>query len=169
MMKKLIIILLLIAANLPAIAQHLVREESNLCYTHGTEKEVIAESTLLNLLGENNYNNYNTSKKYYNLGNSLKTSGWIALAGGAVLTLIGSKLYIENTPNNHNYSSHYNQDLAVFGYLLQVTGLAAFGSGCVLVPTGYILRGVNAGKINRIADDYNKNNMAFGVSFSYTF
>jgi len=44
-------------------------------------------------------------------------------------------------------------------------GISAYLNSFLLIPSGYILRGIGAGKISRIAEEYNQNNQNTTVSY----
>ena len=117
-------------------------------YIVSVEKGELDDKELESILGEDLWDNYCTAYSSYSGGVVLVTIGWLSLFAGA-----GAMLYAYFNGNPSLYTVGY-----------------AF---CILTdffhPIGYILRGVNAGKISRIAEEYNRQNqksysMDFNVS-----
>ncbi len=54
------------------------------------------------------------------------------------------------------------------GAVVLYLGMLTFINGNMLIPTGYVLRGIGAGKISRIADDYNLNNKKTAISCRFS-
>ena len=161
-MKKLLFTLMLMVVGLAALAQEnvtpraMVRDDYNLCFTDNNQ--AIPDAELQQLLGEDIYGKYCSGRRLFKVGNGLKTGGWAAFGGGLGMMALGTGLllYANETGN----SESKNAGLGVL-YL----GTLAFIDGNILIPTGYVLRGVGAGKISRIADDYNLNNKTTAVSY----
>lgn len=127
----------------------MVRIDHNLCFVQGVGSEIIPDSELLQLLGREGYDSYCSGRKLYKTGNGLKNGGWAAFGGGLGLYTLGFVfLAVE-------LSDHVYHGLDGVGVALMATGAVSFAAGNVLLPTGYVLRGVAAGKISRIAEGYN--------------
>ncbi len=167
-MKKLLLSLVFVVASLATMAQEngtltqqseMVRKDHNLCFVQGVENNVIPNAELLQLLGEQGYNNYCSSKKLYKIGNGLKKGGWAAFGGGLGLMAVGITTYIVSA------ETHVEQAKGI-GMMTYLTGVLTFIQGNMMIPTGYILRGIGAGKISRIAEDYNLNHRKTVFSYS---
>ena len=173
--------------GLAALAQEnvtpreMVRDDYNLCFTDNNQ--AIPDAELQQLLGEDVYNSYQTGRVLYKVGNGVKTGGWIAFGAGMGTGLTGLMLSMyEESPS-----------LRTTGAVMYVVGISAYLNSFLLIPSGYILRGIGAGKISRVAEGYNQNsgntailyrlspavmpvnvpqsqgNMAYGMTFSVNF
>jgi hypothetical protein len=60
-----------------------------------------------------------------------------------------------------------SQSLRTTGAVMYVVGISAYLNSFLLIPSGYILRGIGAGKTSGIADDYNLNNKKNGCFLSF--
>lgn len=105
-------------------------------------------NNLRTLLGEAEYENYQSAQKTYKRGSTMVTFGWIDAAAGLLTTILGAK---------------DNSSGAV------AIGLILCGAADILIPVGYIVQGVNAGRISRIAEAHNRDarlqyGMAIGMS-----
>ena len=58
-----------------------------------------------------------------------------------------------------------SQSLRTTGAVMYVVGISAYLNSFLLIPSGYILRGIGAGKISRIAEEYNQNNQSAAISY----
>lgn len=172
-MKRLLITIVFAIAGLTMMAQEnntpfenslMIRKKSNLCFAQGTDKKVIIETELLSLLGEDTFNSYCVGKKFYKIGNGLKTGGWCALGAGAALNVLGYALYPDDSAQNSNDPNHNNQAWKIIGRI----GVLVFAEGCTLIPAGYIIRGIGSKKINRIAEEYNQSHQTSSVSYRIT-
>lgn len=117
--------------------------------------KIVAKNTIINeaiylrtLLGNEEYENYQSAQKAYYRGTTMVTFGWIDAAAGLLTTVIGTK---DN-----------NSGAVAVGLLLCV-------AADILIPVGYIVQGVNAGRISRIAEAHNRDarlqyGMAIGMS-----
>ena len=148
--------------GLAALAQEnvtpreMVRDDYNLCFTDNNQ--AIADAELQQLLGEDIYGNYCRGRKLFKVGNGLKNGGWAAFGGGLGMAAVGTGLMLTA------YETE-NESQGDAGVMVLGLGLISFYAGNLLIPTGYVLRGVGAGKISRIADDYNLNNKNTAVSY----
>lgn len=91
-------------------------------------------TNLKELLGKDEYNNYLDAQSSYGLGTAMITMGWIGTIVGGTMIAIGI--------------DEKEADLAVVGWL--VAGVSE-----IFLPIGYVVRGVAAGRISRIAEGYN--------------
>ena len=168
-MKKLLLLLVLMVAGLATMAQEnstwdqqgeMVRDKYNLCFEQGGENPVIPDSELLQLLGEEGYDSYCSGRRLYKTGNGLKNGGWAAFGGGLGLFITGYACVA------YEVSHHGHQGLIIVAEVLMLTGIASSLAGNILIPTGYVLRGVGAGKISRMAEGYNSNHSKTAFSYS---
>jgi hypothetical protein len=188
-MKKLFLSLMLVVASFAVMAQEnlnpkeMVRDDYHLCFVQNNE--AIPDVELQQLLGEDAFGSYCSSRKLYRVGNGLKNGGWAAFGGGLGMMATGTGLMIG--ANETGSSGMKNAGLLVLS-----VGMIAFINGNILIPTGYALRGVGSGKISRIAEAYNQadisqvsfritpsitpvntpqsqGNMAYGLTFSVNF
>ena len=104
------------------------------------------DATLQAILGERDFDLYSHNHKLYTKGKTLTTIGWVGLPVGGFLFLIG---------HIHSYYYYDSPDKYLTSYLAQLLGYAITGVSCVLLPTGYTIKGVAAGRISRIAEGYN--------------
>lgn len=167
-MKRLLLSLVLVVASLAAMAQgngtlnqqgEMVRKDHNLCFAQGVGNQIIPDAELLQLLGEEGFDSYCSGRRLYMTGNGLKNGGWAAFGGGIGLYTLGLA-FVAIELSNHTYMG-----LDGVGVALMVTGAVSFVAGNILLPTGYVLRGVASGKISRIAEGYNSNRSK--TAFSY--
>ena len=164
-MKKLFLLMILVVAGLATMAQknvtpkEMVRDGYRLCCVQNNE--VIPDVELQQLLGEDAFNNYCGGRKVYKVGNSLKNGGWAAFGGGLAMIAVGTGLLLDEHSNP-------NETMKYAGVLVLDVGMLLFINGNILIPTGYGLRGMGAGKISRVAEDYNQkagfSNVSFRVS-----
>ncbi len=163
-MKKLLFLLVLMVAGLVATAQEdgtvagqgeMVREKSDLCFLKDSESVVIPKADLVQLLGEEVYGSYCNGQKLYRIGEGLKNGGWAAFGVGLGTGVLGLEL-LANGGSEH---------VGGVGMVLLMAGTWSFVAGNAMIPTGYILRGVGAGKINRVANGYNQNGRNTTVSY----
>ena len=161
-MKKLLFTLMLMVVGFTALAQEnvtpqeLVRENYNLCFAENNK--AITDVELQQLLGEDIYGSYCSGRSLYKVGNGLKNGGWAAFGGGLGMIAVGTGLLI-------NANETVNEVTKNGGLLTLYLGVLTFINGNILIPTGYVLRGIGAGKISGIADDYNLNSKKTAVSY----
>ena len=161
-MKKLFLSLVLMVASFAALAQgnftqkEMVRENYNLCFAENDK--AITDVELQQLLGEDIYGSYCSGRSLYKVGNGLKNGGWAAFGGGLGMMAVGTGLLL---------SAHEteNEGTKNGGAVVLYLGMLTFINGNMLIPTGYVLRGIGAGKISGIADDYNLNRKKTAVSY----
>jgi len=89
---------------------------------------------LREMLGEEGYRNYKSARVAYGTGSTLAVFGWLSLGAGLVMSFHGG------------YTLNANESLV---------GILVAGVADILLPVGYVIRGVNAGRISRIAEAYN--------------
>lgn len=161
-MKKLVLSFVLMIAGLVAIAQEndiskiMVRDDYYLCFVQNNE--VIPDVELQKLLSEDVYNSYQIGRVLYKVGNGVKTGGWIAFGAGMGTGLTGLMLIMYEE----------SQFIRTTGAVMYVVGISAYLNSFLLIPSGYILRGIGAGKISGIADDYNLNNKKTAISCRFS-
>jgi hypothetical protein len=167
-MKKLLLSLVLVVASLATIAQEngtlanpgdMLRRDYDLFFAQGAVNELIPDAELSRLLGEDAFGTYCNGRRLYKVGDGLKKGGWAAFGGGLGLMAAGITTYIVSA------ETHVEQAKGV-GMMTYLTGVLTFIQGNILIPTGYILRGIGAGKISRIAEDYNSNHGKTEFSYS---
>lgn len=164
-MKKLLFTMMLMVASFAALAQgnvaqkEMVRENYNLCFAENDK--AITDVELQQLLGEDIYGSYCSGRSLYKVGNGLKNGGWAAFGGGLGMMAVGTGLLI-------NADETSNEVMKNGGILVVYLGMITFINGNILIPTGYVLRGIGAGKISGIADDYNLNNKKTAVSCRFS-
>ncbi len=107
----------------------LYRYEGSIWSHNGGKPENLRE-----LLGEANYKEYLNANLNYSKGGVAITFGWIDAIVGLGLIYLGV--------------TEQQTGLLIGGYVLAV-------ASDILLPVGYIVRGVNAGRISRIAEGYN--------------
>lgn len=168
-MKKLCLLLMIMIASFVAVAQEtgtvaeqgeMVRKRSKLCFLNGTEKVVIPETDLKQLLDEEAYDSYCSGRRLFNLGTGLKYGGYAAFAVGLGVGTLG--VHYMRTSESQPYME---DDRFNTGGRLFMLGILSFVYGNGMIPVGYILRGNGAGKISRIAEEYNQNNQNTTVSY----
>lgn len=89
---------------------------------------------LRNMLGKEAYDNYLMAQSQYLSGQTMVLFGWVGLPLGIGLTYFGFKDGVAWT--------------ATTGYLIII-------ASNILLPAGYVVRGIGAGRISRIAENYN--------------
>ena len=168
-MKKLCLLLMIMVASLVALAQEtgtvaeqgeMVRKRSKLCFLNGTEKVVIPETDLMQLLDEETYDTYCSGRRLFKIGTGLKYGGYMAFAVGLGVGTLGVHYMRTSESDPYWEDNRFNT-----GGRLFMLGILSFIYGNGMIPTGYILRGIGAGKISGIADDYNLNNKKTAVSY----
>ena len=137
----------------------MVCENYNLCFAENNQ--AITDVELQQLLGEDIYGSYCSGRSLYKVGNGLKSGGWAAFGGGLGMMAVGTGLLI-------NANEMENERMKNGGVLTLYLGILTFINGNILIPTGYVLRGIGAGKISGIADDYNINNKKTAVSCRFS-
>ena len=117
----------------PVVMLH--REFDEIISNDGNEVPNLKE-----IIGEEQYLSYIEAQKQYQSGDNSVTIGWLFFLGSCTCCAIG--LYGENT------------GLLVGGALVEILS-------DVLLISGYVGRGVAAGKISRIAEGYNASHQLF--------
>ena len=164
-MKRLLLSLVLVVASLATMAQgngtlnqqgEMVRKGYNLYFVQGADKVLVSDGELSQILDDDTFGTYCSQRRKYKLGNALKIGGWAGLGGGIAIGIPGFYLLRE----------HVYDPWGGLGCIMLMSGAGLVLEGIALIPTGYIMRGSSAKKINRIADEYNKNNRNTSVSYS---
>lgn len=111
------------------------------------------DASMQTILGERDFDLYSYNRKLYSKGKTMTTIGWIGLPVGGVL------MYTGYLGANYYLRTMYYED---YGYtefrvsrLMVMLGLVITGASNVLLPTGYTIKGIAAGRISRIAEGYN--------------
>lgn len=165
-MKKLCLLLMIMVASLVAIAQEtgtvaeqgeMVRKRSKLCFLNGTEKVVIPEAELMQLLDEETYDSYGHGRRFFKVGTGLICGGIGVTAAGVGVAALGTH-YMGTSEGN------YDQKVMGSEVLVIGIGLCVYGS-MMMLPAGFAFQGIGRGKINRIAEEYNENNPTTTVSY----
>ena len=123
----------------------LFRNGSNIVSQESSPQEVKGLGVRL---GMDDYKAYCDAQRRYYRGKFMIGFGWGSLITGGLLYSYGSVLsryYVSRTGST-------DLELPTFALFIGVPLLAA---GNVLLPLGYITKGVAAGKISRIAEGYN--------------
>ena len=164
-MKRLLLSLVLVVASLATMAQgngtlnqqgEMVRKGYNLYFVQGADKVLVSDGELSQILDDDTFGTYCSQRRKYKLGNALKIGGWAGLGGGIAIGIPGFYLLRE----------HVYDPWGGLGCIMLMSGAGLVLEGIALIPTGYIMRGSSAKKINRIADEYNQNNRNTSVSYS---
>lgn len=163
-MKKLCLLLMLMVASFVTMAQEnstiagqgeMVRKGYNLYFVQGPDKVLVSDGELSQILDEDTFGTYCSQRRKYKLGNALKIGGWAGLGGGLAIGIPGFYLLRE----------HVRDSWGGLGCIMFMAGTGLVLEGIALIPTGYIMRGSGAKKINRIADEYNQYNPNTAVSY----
>ena len=164
-MKRLCLLLMIMVAGLVAIAQEtgtiaeqgeMVRKRSKLCFLNGTEKVVIPETDLMQILDEEAYDSYGHGRRFFKVGTGLIYGGIGVTAAGVGVVALGEH-YMRT--NEGNYDLYVMRDVLVAGI-----GLCVYGS-IMMLPAGFAFQGIGRGKISKIADEYNQNNKNTAVFY----
>ena len=165
-MKKLCLLLMLMVASFVTMAQEnstiagqgeMVRKRSKLCFLNGTEKVVIPKTELMQLLDEEAYDSYCGGRRFFKIGTGLTYGGIGVTAAGAGVAALGAH-YMETSEGNY--------DQYVMGSEVLVSGIMFCLVGSMMMfPAGLVLHGIGAGKISRIAEEYNQNHQNTAVSY----
>lgn len=108
-----------------------------------SERNMLEVEGLKELLGKDNYSSYISAQRSYRTGAVCIGAGsFVFAAGGLVLyTIPGAKSRLTNLSN---------------GAIVTIAiGSVLFVAGNVLLPVGFITKGIAAGRISRIAEGYN--------------
>lgn len=168
-MKKLCFFLMIMIASFVAVAQEtgtvaeqgeMVRKRSKLCFLNGTEKVVIPETDLKQLLDEEAYDSYCAGRRLFKIGTGLTYGGVGVVAAGVGVAVLGAH-YMSTSDTPHSEDDQYIMGSKVF-----VSGVGfCIYSSMMIIPAGLVLHGIGAGKISGIADDYNLNSKKTAVSY----
>ena len=96
----------------------------------------LSDSELMVLLSYEGYETYMSARKQFNTGNGFLIPGWITF--GSAMTLAFVAGYTGNT------------DLMIPASFLELIS-------DVMLPLGFIYKGIGKGRINWVADDFNRN------------
>ena len=141
----------------------MVRKRSKLCFLNGTEKVVIPETDLKQLLDEEAYDSYCAGRRLFKIGTGLTYGGVGVVAAGVGVAVLGAH-YMSTSDTPHSEDDQYIMGSKVF-----VSGVGfCIYSSMMIIPAGLVLHGIGAGKISGIADDYNLNNKKTAVSCRFS-
>ena len=104
-------------------------------------------SGLEKMIGTVKYEEYKAAQKHFKRGDWAVSFGWVDMFTGGLLifwSMAKGDFINQFFPGIEDYRHHF---LSVGGLLLVASD--------VLLPVGYIVKGVNAGRISRIAEGYN--------------
>ncbi len=118
----------------------------------------LTEEEVRELVGEQNYQTYLGARKQIGVGRAFTPVFWVSL--GATIGLIASAYVFEE--RHYYYGSNYyygpNEVLLLAGY---ITGAVAD----VSLPLMCIFKGIGKGRLNWVADEYNRNGKASAFSY----
>lgn len=118
----------------------------------------LSSEEVLSLVGQENYETYLSARKQIGVGRAFTPVFWASL--GATIGLIASAYIFEE--RYYYYGSHYyygpNEGLLLAGY---ITGAVAD----VSLPLMCIFKGIGKGRMNWVADEYNRNGSASAFSY----
>ena len=101
----------------------------------------ITPAGLMRILGDDVYHSLQSAQRTFRVGKNLLIWGWITFVFGLLLIVFSVPLAVETE----------------IGFLLiYMLGIIIFSLSNVMRPAGYVLKGVSAGRISRIAERYNK-------------
>ena len=106
----------------------------------------LSDNELMVLLSYEGYETYMSARKQFNTGNGFLIPGWITFGSAMTLAFIAG------------YTG--NVDLMIPAYILELTA-------DVFLPLGFIFKGIGKGRIDWVADDFNRNpnkNYSFNVA-----
>lgn len=106
----------------------------------------LSDSELMTLLSYEGYETYMSARKQFNTGNGFLIPGWITFGSAMTLAFVSG------------FTG--DDELMIPAYVLELTA-------DVLLPLGFIFKGIGKGRINWVAEDYNRNqnkNYSFNVS-----
>ena len=138
----------------------MVRKRSSLCFLDGRDKVVIPETELKQLLDEETYDSYRVGKRFFKIGTGLACSGFVAAVLGYSVGARGVE-YMRTSDGDH----WADDDQFNKGGRLLTLGVALGFYGIMMIPGGFVFRGVGAKRINGIADDYNQKNRNTAISY----
>ena len=168
-MKKLCLLFLIVFAGLIVVAQEndtvasqgeMVRKRSKLCFYDGTKKVTITDTDLTQLLNEEDYDTYCRGRRFFKLGTGLTYGGYTAFGAGLGMGILG----VHYMRNGEVVVGEPDDTFDRGGRML-VYGVAIATEGIGLIVAGSVFRRIAAGKISRIAEEYNQNNQNTAVSY----
>ena len=95
----------------------------------------LTDNEVLALVGQDRFETYVGGRAQRAMGKSFTTWGWIDFGVGTALMVVGLAADVR---------SLYN------------TGVVCFTTSNILLPIGYIFRGIGSSRINWVCDDYNE-------------
>lgn len=113
-----------------------------------SNKGSLKNEDLKRMLGDAVYDEYMSAHKGYETGNMLVGFGWAA-------AVVGTTSFLAATVSASDGATSIASTLSFVGVM-------AFLGHSIMVPVGYVITGVNMGRISRIAEAYNNYNK--GVS-----
>lgn len=119
---------------------------------YGEGSHIFNDDELRSFLSEEAFDDYTSGRKIYEVGNTLKTVGWVLFGAGACFVA-------------YRYIA-FNQELIDLIDYPTFWGVYTFLKGIDLFTIGYIIKGIGAGKLDRFLENYNATNA--NVSFHIT-
>ncbi len=123
------------------------------------ESHLLPDEELKSLLGTDLFNQYETGRTMYYVGNTLKTTGWITFGVG--MGYIGFILFAYDYDFEPLSIPKGALPHVQFGALNAVIGIESF-------IAGYIIRGIGKGKINDLLEQYNRDKHKVTLNISPT-
>ena len=118
------------------------RNRGNICYVNG---RTLTDNEVLALVGQDRFETYVGGRAQRTMGKSFTTWGWVDFGVGTGLWIAG---------------------LALDSYALYYSGLLCLTTADILLPVGYVFRGIGSSRINWVCNDYNeqKNHASLRIS-----
>lgn len=139
-------------AELQTMGEHspltLSRKAGNIVSNNGSLKN----EDLKRMLGDAVFDEYMVAHKGYETGNMLVGFGWAAAVVGTASFLAAA--------------TSASDGVAGIATTLSFIGVMAFLGHSVMVPVGYVISGVNKGRISRIAEAYNSYNKGLSMEMN---
>lgn len=126
----------------------------------------LTEADAQQLFEGSNFNTYLSARKQCRVGRGLVAGGWTCVGVGAVSCFIS---VLNSTYAGQEYNS--NGEL-VNVYELEpitaLTGIILLVGGDIMLPTGYIIRGIGRGRLSRLAEGYNEAQAGHASSLQFS-
>ena len=122
-------------------------------------RELTAEE-VRELVGEQNYQTYLGARKQIGVGRAFTPVFWVSL--GATVALIASAYIYPDV--YYSYGYYYEEPSSALLLAGSVTGVVAD----VSLPLMCIFKGIGKGRMNWVADEYNRNGSASAFSYQFS-